>query len=98
MFFVILHVQIDESNYRLLITLKEGRYMNVGKLCSKRKYCGLPWLDISPKKYHCDQTKSVEENVEHPDIVQLVLNPNLFSEKFYLHAHRRHKIRNRSLP
>ena len=78
--------------------LKKGHNINISKLCPKGKYCCLSWLDKSPKKYHNEQTKSVLDRTMLSDVFQPMLNPNLFSEKFYLHAPRRHKIRNRSLP
>ena len=96
-FLIILRIKIDILDYRLLISLKNGHHINLGKLCPKGKCRSLPWLDKCPKKSHGKQTKSVGDRVRHPVIVQLELNPILFSEIFYLHAPRRHKIRNMSL-
>ena len=78
--------------------LQNGRHIDVGKLLPKGKCCSFLLLDNCPKKSHGKKTKSVLDRVRLLDVVQLMLNPNLFSEKFYLHAPRRHKIRNRSLP
>ena len=96
MFLVVLHVQIDRFNYRLLITLKNGHHIDVGKLFPKGKCCSFLWLDNCPKKSCGKKTKSVLDRVRLLVVVQLELNPILFSEKFYLHAHRRHNIRNRA--
>ena len=59
MFLVILCLQIDKFNYRLLITPKIDHHIDVGKLRPKGKRCSLPWLDYSPKKSHGKQTKGV---------------------------------------
>ena len=97
LFLVILHIQINKFNYRLLITPKIDHHIDVGKLRPKGKCCSLPWLDNCPKMSYGKQTKSVLDCVRLLLVVQLKLNPILFSEIFYLHAPRRHKIRNMSL-
>ena len=58
-FLVILHAQIDKFSYQLLITLKKGHHIDVGRLRPEGNCCALSWLDNSLKKYHIDQMKSV---------------------------------------
>ena len=58
-FLVILRIQIDIFDYRLLITLINGHHIRVAKLCPKGKCRSLPWLDKYPKKSHGKQTKSL---------------------------------------
>ena len=60
---VILHIQSDKFNYRLLMALKNGHNIDVGQLRPKGKCCGLPWLDNCLKKACSKQTKSVLDRV-----------------------------------